>query len=183
MIGTTQKAHVVGKSFSKFDPTLENGVFVELPGNVKGHLHISRMLGKTAEERAATLASLINTINTGTEVEVDVVAETMILEEPGFRVDQWSCVRRARKQTAEAWLAAQTVLKGEVEHVGESFAIVNLPDEMQGLLHISRLVGDSDEERAERLSGLTHGSPVHVLVSEVIESQGRLRVRLGQIAA
>lgn len=179
MIGTTQKAYVVGKSFSKIDPNLENGAFVELPGNVKGFLHISRMLGKTPDERAATLASMIP----DTEIEVDVVSETFVHGEPGFRVDQWSCVRRARKQAAEALLTAQTVLKGQVEHVGENFAIVNLPDHLQGLLHVSRLIGNSDEERAARLAAMTHGESVHVLVSEVIESQGRLRVRLGQIAA
>lgn len=179
MIGTTQIAKVVGNSFSKVNPAEGNGVFVELLGGVKGHLHISQMLGKTREERARTLSEMAF----GAELEVDVVDETAIDGEPGFRVSQWSYVRRARKETAVASMEAHRSFRGIIQRIGENYAIVQLPDDLQGLLHVSRMFGDSEEERTARFAALVPEQSVHVEISEVIEAHGRVRVRLGQITA
>lgn len=180
MIGTSQIATVVAPANSRDvnDTSREpNGVIVQLPGGVKGFLHISRMLGREAEDRAATLASL----KPDTQVEVDVVSETTIDGAPGFRVNQWSVVRRARRAAAEQLMTRQTVIKGSVRRVDEQYAIINLIDDVQGLLHVSRALGDSDEEKAARLANLTPGDVIHVQVTDVSEVNGRTRVRLSQL--
>ena len=185
MIGTNQIAKVLGKTFSKVNPEESNGVIVMLPSGEKGILHISRMIGKTPEDRANTLMNLTE----GSPVEVDVVSQTIVDGEPGFRVNQWSVLRRARKEAACALVTSQEVLTGTIERKDENFAIVkvnlteNPQDELQGLLHVSRMLGDSDEEKAAAFEKLDLGQTISVSVSEVLEVQGRLRVRLGQISA
>lgn len=174
MIGFNVKAKVIGKTFSKVDNTLENGVIVQLvdgeQGPAKGFLHISRMIGKTPEARAQTLTSLTE----GSEIEVDVLSETTIDNAPGFRVSQWTVLRRARKQAAEQLMNAQTVIRGEVERLAENYAIISLGDDLQGLLH---------QERSAKFDQIALDSTVDVRVCEVVEIQGRLRVRLEEIVA
>ncbi|MBK9770882.1 MAG: hypothetical protein IPP57_08680 [Candidatus Obscuribacter sp.] len=180
MIGTSQIATVVAQANSRDvnDASLEpNGVLVNLPDGVKGFLHISRMIGREPEDRAATLANL----KPDTQVEVDVISETTIDGAPGFRVNQWSVVRRARRAAAEQMMTRQTVIKGEVRRVDEQYAIINLIDDVQGLLHVSRALGDSDEEKAARVASLTPGDVIHVRVTDVSEVNGRTRVRLRQL--
>ena len=96
MIGTILNAKVIGKTVSKNDPLIQSGVVVELPDGMKGTLHVKRMNGHTPEERAVTLSKLTE----GTTVEVEVVSDTTVDGEPGFRVSQWAVLRRARKAAA-----------------------------------------------------------------------------------
>lgn len=179
MIGINIKATVIGKTFSKVNPSKENGVLVELADGMKGFLHVSRMLGRTPEDRASTL----NDLTVGSQVEVDVVSETTIDDAPAVRVSQWTVLRRARKQAAEDLMNLNRIIKGKVARVSDNFAIIALPDDLQGLLHVSRVVGDSEEERSARFATICVGEDRHVKVSEVIEVQGRLRVRLEEVGA
>ncbi len=180
MIGTSQIATVVAQANSRDvnDASLEaNGVVVQLQDGVQGFLHISRMVGREPEDRAATLANL----TPGNQLEVDVISETTIGSATGYRVNQWSVVRRARRAAAEQMMTRQTVILGSVRRVDEQYAIINLIDDVQGLLHVSRVVGNSDEERATRLASLSSGEKLHVQVTEVSEVNGRTRVRLTQL--
>lgn len=185
MIGTIINAKVIGKTVSKKDPLFQSGVIVELPGGAKGTLHVKRMNGHTLEDRAVTLSKLTE----GTSVDVEVVSETLIDGEPGYRVSQWAVLRRARKQAAEALLASQEVKAGEVVRLEDSYAIVRfaLTDETpegsgQGVLHVSRVAGYSDEERSNHFNALALGQPVRVQMAEVLEVHGRMRMRVGQAA-
>ncbi|MBL8084566.1 MAG: hypothetical protein JNN26_18235, partial [Candidatus Obscuribacter sp.] len=92
-------------------------------------------------------------------------------------------LRRARKQAAEDLMNLNRIIKGKVARVSDNFAIIALPDDLQGLLHVSRVVGDSEEERSARFATICVGEDRHVKVSEVIEVQGRLRVRLEEVGA
>ena len=65
--------------------------------------------------------------------------------------------------------------------IDEQYAIINLVDDVQGLLHVSRAVGNSDEEKSARIASLTPGDVIHVRVTDVSEVNGRTRVRLTQL--
>lgn len=186
MIGTILNAKVIGKTVSKNDPLIQSGVVVELPDGMKGTLHVKRMNGYTPEERAVTLSKLTE----GTTVEVEVVSDTTVDGEPGFRVSQWAVLRRARKAAAEALLASQEVKAGEVVRLEDTYAIVRFslisetPEGCgQGVLHVSRVAGASDEERSDNFGNITLGQSVKVQVAEVLEVHGRMRMRLGQVVA
>lgn len=182
MIGTNVICTVIAQANSRniTDASMEpNGVVVQLPDGAKGFLHISRMVGKTPEDRAVTLAEM----TAGSQLNVDVVSETTIGGEPGYRVNQWSAVRKSRVAMAEQLQAAQSVVTGSVRRIDEQYAIINVVEGVQGLLHVSRVAGNSDEEKASRLAALAIGDAINVAVTEMSEVAGRTRVRLAEIVS
>jgi ribosomal protein S1 len=182
MIGTNVICTVIAQANSRniSDASMEpNGVVVQLPDGAKGFLHISRMVGKTPEDRAVTLAEM----TAGSQLNVDVVSETTIGEEPGYRVNQWSAVRKSRVALADRLRTEKLVVIGSVRRLDEQYAIINLVEGLQGLLHVSRVAGNSDEEKAARLAALAIGDSINVEITEVSEVSGRTRVRLAELVA
>lgn len=183
MIGTIKIATVIEKSYAKpapGEPRRPNGVVVSLEdgdAKAKGFLSVDRMSGRTPGHRLGNLAAL----KPGDLVAVYVVSGRLTFDgEPGYRVDQRAAMRRARKEKAELFLR-NGVIKGIVRRVAGNHAIVQLPDELRGRLHVSRVVGDSEEERTARLNSLAPGRSIRVKVSAVSDESGRFVVRLVEV--
>jgi ribosomal protein S1 len=169
MIGSIVVASVIEPSYNKDGQT--NGAFLELPGGVKGFLHVSRMLGKTREARQDTLNGAV----AGFSMDVEVVGETTIFGAPGFLVSQWGALKRKLSEHAEKLAADQAVTQASVVRLEPNFVIVDLQDGVQGLLHVSRVAGNSPEEKTARFRNITPGETIPVVVTEVREA-GRVRV-------
>jgi ribosomal protein S1 len=169
MIGTIVSASVIEPSYNREGQT--NGAFVELPDGAKGFLHVSRMQGKTREARTETLNGLV----AGTPLDVEVVGETTIFGTPGFLVSQWGALKRKLSEHAEKLAADQAVTQATVVRLEPNFVIVDLQDGVQGLLHDSRVAGNSPEEKKARFRKITMGESIPVVVTEVRQA-GRVRV-------
>jgi ribosomal protein S1 len=168
MIGSIHTVTVVAPAYRNDNP---NGVIVRFADGKPGHLHTGRMIGATVEAREETRKALV----ADTTIEVEVVGTTTVEDAEGFKVSQWGPVKRKLVAAAEKMVADQTVAKAIVSRVAPEYAIVALPYDLQGLLHVSRVAGSSDEEKAARFQSIQVGDSIQVLVTEA-KRPGRVRV-------
>jgi ribosomal protein S1 len=161
MKGSIISATVLRASEGKVADGSSNGVVVDLLQGAEGSLHISCMLGKTAEDRAAMRDSLVP----GTPVDVLVLGDWTIDGKPGFRVSQWGVVRKQRMDHAEKLMNDQVEFMGTISRAGKGFCIVALPDDLHAHLETDGVLGASEEERAARLSALSVGQPVRCKIT------------------
>jgi hypothetical protein len=138
-----------------------------------GILHRRDAIGTTREERAATLDLLCE----GTVVDVEVTGNASVQGAPGFRVSQFAAARTKWLAQVQPWIAESRIFKASVTRVesDKGYAILDLGNEVQALMHFSKVAGTTDDERLSRLSGLQVGDCLPVVVTEP-RRPGRVRV-------
>lgn len=181
MIGTIQSAVVVRKFFTRPDADGRRRVksaLLRLPDGSSAVLKVVNMPGGPYCHRQSKLAAL----KVGAVVEVKVCYEHRHF--PQGRCFWVSCrpvERMARRKAAEALLRNSSFIRGIVKRVEGRRALVRLPDDLEGRLHVSCIVGRDAEERAERLAGLAPGTVIRVKVREVLDLNGTLAVGLVEV--
>lgn len=165
-IGTTHTGKVVRKA--------DFGVFVGIEGaRNTGLVHVSRLRGNSQDLRNQRLAE----IKVGDEIVVEIVD----IE----KTEQLLRISLSEKKVHEELvlhnIPIDEVIPGVVTSKVEYGAFVLLPGwYVSGLLHVSRMTGDSSRAQSNNLAALEIGDEVDVLVTEIGINDNILKLKLSQ---
>jgi ribosomal protein S1 len=143
---------------------------VELPGQQEGFLPLRNILGRTLPEKEAALNEWFENKS---EVEVEVVNEYVKHDSLRYTVSQYPIFRRQRQEMRAVILEKLSQiqdgqpLEGTVLRIDEQrpFAIIDLGNELTGLLHEDELLGVTPDDRRSRLRNeFQPGMPVRVCI-------------------
>lgn len=166
-IGTTHSGTVARKE--------EYGVFVSIKGMTQeGLVHVSRLRGNTQELRRERLKS----IEVGSEMIVDVSD----IQRKGRRNVIALSEKRVHDDLVLHHIPLNETVSGTVTKKADFGVFVFIPDWfVTGLLHISRMPGDTRNARKKRLNETTIGEEIAVFVVDVELKDDFLRLTLSEV--
>lgn len=161
-----------------------------------GYLHISKLVGRGRTKRDARFAELVARTNEAPGTKVTVQVTHIKEKEDGLRVavSEWHAKRTLRNQRyAARKYRAQALLHKRVTapvYKAVPYGVfLSLDRELQlsGLLHISKIAGENRKAQEQRLAqfkkavGERVPLELHVVVFEVTEQDGDLRISLHEV--
>ncbi|MCC7530673.1 MAG: S1 RNA-binding domain-containing protein [Candidatus Melainabacteria bacterium] len=166
-IGTTHSGTVARKE--------EYGVFVSIKGlTQEGLVHVSRLRGNTQELRRERLKS----IEVGSEMIVDVSD----IQRQGRRTKIALSEKLVHDDLVLHHIPLNESITGTVTKKADFGVFVFIPDWfVTGLLHVSRMPGDTRHARNKHLDETTIGEKIAVFVVDVELKDDFLRLTLSEV--
>ncbi len=170
--GVAVKYPVNGKFAGRVTNITDYGAFVELEPGVEGLVHVSEMSWTKKNVHPGKIVA--------TSEQVDVMI--LDVDEPKRRISLG--LKQAQGNPWELFLAAQvpgSVIEGEVKNITEFGLFIGLPNDIDGMVHMSDLSWDQAGEQAIQV--YQKGQMVKAKVLDVDVEKERISLGIKQLEA